>query len=325
MRSIKKIIGIGIVLILIFYLIVYYENLTFSEMQKNKTVLVIGGMTNGDYWSTVKMGAKAAADESNVVFNYMATKDEGDVQGQINIINDALDKGVNALVVAPNDYTRLAKVIERAYNKNIPVIIMNSKVDTYKFNSYISADNVDEGKKAGDMLVSILGKKFKVGIMSSIEVGDSSKEKEKGVMDLFSEYKEINVVAKGYCLSNIAIAEDLTKKMIAENNDLEAMVALNSTAAEGVAEALDEMNLEGKVKVIAFDNTLKEIDYLEKGIISAIVIHDPFTMGYLSVKYAIDALNKKNIPKEIKIESKIIDGTNMYFQENEKFLFPVVR
>lgn len=325
MRSIKKIISICIVFFLIFYLIVYYKNLTFSDMQKNKTVLVVGGMTNGDYWSTVKMGAKAAAEESNVIFNYMATKDEGDVQGQINIVNDALDKGVNALVVAPNDYTRLAKVIEKAYNKNIPVIIMNSKVDTYKFNSYVSADNVDEGKKAGDMLVSILGKNFKVGIMSSIEVGDSSREKEKGLMDLFSEYRGINVVAKGYCLSNITMAEELTKKMIAENSDLEAMVALNSTAAEGVSEALDEMNLEGKVKVIAFDNTLKEIDYLEKGIISAIVIHDPFTMGYLSVKYAIDALNNKNIPKEIKIESKIIDGTNMYFQENEKFLFPVVR
>lgn len=325
MRSMKNIVGICIIFILIFYSIVYYNNLTFNETQKNKKVLMVGGLTSGDYWNTIKMGAKAAAEEGNVVFEYMATKDEGDVKGQISIINDALNKGINALIVAPDDYTEIAKVIEKAYSKDIPVIIMNSKVNTNKFNSYISADNIDEGKKAGDMLVSILGEKFKVGIISSIEGGNSSTEKENGLMELFSQYKGIKVVSKGYCLSDVTMAQDLTKRMISENSDLEAIVALNSTAAEGVSEALSEMNLEGRVKVITFDSTFKEIDYLEKGVITAIVIHDPFTMGYLSVKYAIDALNNKSIPKDIKIESKIIDGTNMYLQENEKILFPVVK
>ncbi|MBI6871401.1 substrate-binding domain-containing protein [Clostridium aciditolerans] len=340
MKIIKRLVFICIAFVLIFCLVIYYPNLTFSGTQKNEKILVIGGMATGDYWGTVKMGAEAAAEECNVAFNYLAPKDESDIQGQINLIENALNKGISALVVAPNDYEKLSKVIEKAYSKRIPVIVMNSRVNTNKFDYYISADNIDGGRKAGDMLVSILGTKFKVGIMSSIEGADSLMEREKGLLDLFSQYKGVEVVAKGYCLSDPAATKELTKKMLSEHRNLDAIVALNSNAAEGVAETLNEMNLEGSIKVIAFDSTLREIDYLEKGIISATIIHDPFTMGYLSVKYAVNALNKNNlsnvkyamdifnkkdIPNEIKIKSKIIDGTNMYFQENEKFLFPIVK
>lgn len=325
MKVVNKLIGVSVAFILIFCLVIYFPNLTFSNTQNNEKILVVGGMATGDYWNTVKMGAKAAAEENNVAFNYVAPKDESDIQGQIDLIDNALDKGINALVVAPNDYTQSAKVIEKAYKKRIPVIIMNSRVNTDKFDCFISADNIDGGRRAGDMLVSILGTRFKVGIMSSIEGSDSLMAREKGLLDLFSQYKEVKVVAKGYCLSDPAMTKKLTKKMLDEHGDLDAIVALNSNAAEVVAETLSEMNLEGTIKVIAFDSTLREIDYLEKGVISAIIIHDPFTMGYLSVKNAINILNKKDIPKEIKIKSKIIDGTNMYFQENEKFLFPIVR
>lgn len=340
MKIVKKLVIVCIAFISISCLVIYYPNLTFSDVQNNEKVLVVGGMSTGDYWGTIKMGAKAAAEECNVTFNYLAPRDESDIQGQINIIDDALNKGINALVVAPNDYEKLSKVIEKAYSKKIPVVVMNSRVNTQKFDCYISADNIDGGRKAGDMLVSILGTRFKVGIMSSIEGTEPLIEREKGLLDLFSQYKEVKVVAKGYCLSDSAMTKELTKKMISEHADLDAIVALNSNAAEQVAETINELDLEGSIKVIAFDSTLKEIDYLEKGVISAIIIHDPFTMGYLSVKYAVNALNKNNlsdvkyamdifnkkdISNEIKIKSKIIDGTNMYFQENEKFLFPIVK
>jgi ribose transport system substrate-binding protein len=106
---------------------------------------------------------------------------------------------------------------------------------------------------------------------------------------------------------------------------VDAIVAMNEVAAEGVAQAIDEMNLEGKVKIIAFDSTLQAIDYMEKGIIQAIIIQNPLSIGYLGVKNAVDAMNGKKIESRIYINSTAIDKGNMYLPENQKLLFPFTK
>lgn len=109
-----------------------------------------------------------------------------------------------------------------------------------------------------------------------------------------------------------------------KNNNIDAVIALNDIASEGVALAIDELNLEGKVKVIAFGSTTQELNYLEKSVINAIVIENPFSIGYLGVKFAVDAIENKKIPNKYLIETKVIDKNNMYLPENQRMLFPFV-
>lgn len=47
-------------------------------------------------------------------------------------------------------------------------------------------------------------------------------------------------------------------------------------------------------------------------------------MGYLGIKYAMDAINHKNVPKRIKTDSKVITKENMYLPENQKLVFPFI-
>jgi ribose transport system substrate-binding protein len=296
-----------------------------------KNIALIVKMNYGYHWGTVKLGADAAAREFNVNIDYAAPDDEEDVEGQIKLINDALDKKqdkkVNALILAASDYEALVGVTERAYNMGIPVIIIDSEVNTKNINSYIATDNIEAGKKAGNMLLSLVGKdkESRIAIMSFVKGSRNAEQREEGLMSIISQYPNLKVVAKEYCFSDTKLAYNLTRKIITENRQVDAIVALNEISSEGVAQAIDGMKLGGTVKVVAFDSTLQEIDFLEKGIIQATVIENPFSMGYLSVKYAVDAMQKKDVPKRYLIDSKVIDKNNMYSPENQKLLFPFIK
>jgi ribose transport system substrate-binding protein len=300
------------------------KNVDLNNTRKKNIALIVK-MNYGYHWGTVKLGADTAAREFNVYIDYAAPDDEQDVDEQIKLVNQVLEKKVDALILAASDYKELAEVTEKAYSEGIPVIIIDSEVDTEKIHSYIGTDNLDAGKKAGNILIDIVGTDSRIAIMSFVKGTKNAKEREEGLLSVISQYPKMKVLAKEYSLSDTTLAYNLTKKIIAENGEIDAIVALNEISSEGVAQAIDEMNLEGKVKVIAFGSTLQEINYLEKGIIQATIIEMPFSVGYLGVKYAVEALRGEKIPRRYLIDSKVISRENMYLPENQKLLFPFIK
>jgi ribose transport system substrate-binding protein len=198
-------------------------------------------------------------------------------------------------------------------------------VNTEKINSYISTDNYAAGKKVGEKLLELTGENSHIAIMNFVEGAKNAEQREEGVLSAISNSTGAVVVAKEYSYSDEELAYRLTKKLIRQNKVLNGIAALNDTSAEGVAQAIEELGLSGKIKLVAFDSSSEEIEYIEKGVIQATVIQKPFNMGYLSVKYAAMAARGERIPKNIDTGSILIDKQNMYLSENQKFVFPFVR
>lgn len=282
-------------------------------------------MNSGYHWGTIKRGAEAAAREFNVNIEYSAPNDEGDVEGQIKLVNLALEKKVDALILAPSDYRAMADITKKAYNEGIPVVIIDSEVDTDKMHCYIGTDNLEAGEKAGNVLLSFIPKEGKIAIINFVKGSKNAEEREEGIKSVLAGSPKINIVANEYCYSDVNRAYSLTKEIISKYEDIDAIVALNALSSEGVAAAVSEMGLQGKVKVVAFDSTTSEIEFLEKGVIQAIVIQNPFSMGYLGVKSSVEIMNGKKVAKIISTGSKIIDKNNMDLPENQKLLFPFVK
>jgi ribose transport system substrate-binding protein len=301
------------------------ENVNLDNTQKKKNIALIVKMKNGDYWKTVKMGADVAAREFDVNVDFNAPDDEEDIEGQIRLVNEALEKKVGALILAASDYKALAEVTEKAYNQKIPVIIIDAEVNTDRIHSFIGTDNRDAGIKAGEKLVELAGTDSRIAIMSFVKGTGNAEQREEGLMSVISKYPQIKVVAKEYSLSDTKLANQLTKKIISEKGEIDAIVALNAISSIGVAQAIYEMNLAGRVKVITFDSTPEEIEFIEKEVIQATIIQNPFSMGYLGVKYAVEAMEGKKIPKRIDTGSKAIDKNNMYLPANQKLVFPFVK
>ena len=300
------------------------NNIT-DNTQKSIKIEVILKTSENDFWQNVRTGASAAGKEFSVDLTINSPLNESDVEDQITLVNNAIERKVHAIVLAASDFKKLVAVSEKAVDAGIPVIIIDSALDSTKISTFIATDSKEAAIKAGNKLVEIAGKECDIAIMSFVKGAATSNQRQEGIYEVIKKYPKINLLAVEYCLSDENIAQKLTEDILKKFPSISAVVALNGPSTMGVARAIVEMNLIGKVKIVGFDNVNGEIDYLEDNAIQAIVIQNPYNMGYLGVKCAIDVVNKVSIDRVINTGSTVIDKGNMYLPENQKLLFPFVK
>ncbi|WP_246315451.1 substrate-binding domain-containing protein [Paenibacillus foliorum] len=296
-----------------------------STPETNKNITLVVKMQTGDYWKTVRMGAEAAAKEFNVNLNVLEPKDEEDVSGQIALVNESIRQGTAAIVLAANDYNALAEAAEQAAGQRIPVITIDSEVNSSKVRSFIGINNYEAGRKAGRKLIQLTGDHGRIAVMSNGKDSRNSVQRERGLMEEIAQYPDVQVLKKEYCFSDKKLCGEQTRKIIEEHTKIDGIIALNAISSLGVANEIQRLGLAGKVKVITFDNTPEDIEFLQEGVIQATLIQNPFSMGYLGVKYAVEALGGKKIPEFVDTGTKVIDQENMFWSDNQKLLFPFVK
>ena len=92
----------------------------------------------------------------------------------------------------------------------------------------------------------------------------------------------------------------------------------------GAGRAIRELGLVGKVKLVGFDSSVKEVKLLEEGVLQSTIVQKPFNIGYLGIKTAVSVIEGDKMPRHIYTDSVIINKDNMYTEENQKLLFPFV-
>lgn len=315
---------ISLILISIIFVIGFVgcQDTSFSTQENRIKIKVIVKKKDASFYSVVRMGAEAAGKEFNVEVKFDGPDNEKDIEKQIKLVEDAINNKFDAIVLAASDYTKLAGVVEKASNLNIPVIIIDSQLNSNKTKAFVGTDNLDAGTKLGQTLVERVGTNCRIAVMNFMKGAASSDLREKGVFQTIDKYPEIKVVSNLYCNSDENIAYELTKKLIKENTNLNAIVCTNAQGTIGAARAVEAEHLSGKIKIIGIDSTPEEISFVETGVIEALVIQNPFNMGYLGVKYALNSIKNEAVPESSNTGLTIIDKDNMYLPENEKLLFP---
>jgi len=213
-------------------------------------------------------------------------------------------------------------VAEKAKAAGIPVIIIDSNLNSDKIDSFIGTDNVDAGRKLGESLIDKVGAECRIVVMSFVKGTATAVQREEGFFDEISQYEGIEVIDTLYCNSEESLAKQLTIDIVNSETEIDAFVCLNAYGTVGTAYAIDELGYAGEIKIIGFDSTPEEISFMEKDVIQSLVIQNPFNMGYLGVKYALDAIRNEKVPRSVNTGSEVIDKENMYLPENQKLVFP---
>lgn len=290
--------------------------------QDKVNIQVIVKKREPGFWAVVQLGAEAAGKEYNADIDFDGPTNEKDVDGQIAMVENAINEDVDALVLAASDFERLVPVAEKAKSKNIPVIIIDSNLNSNKIDTFIGTDNVDAGRKLGQSLVDKVGEECKIAVMSFVKGAATADQREKGFFNEIRRHPGIEVLDTLYCNSEEDIAEQLTAQAVENYACIDAFVCLNAFGTVGTARAIDKLGKTGEIQIIGFDSTPEEISFMEKDVIQSLVIQNPFNMGYLGVKYALDALDNVGIPKTVNTGSEVIDKENMYLPKNQKLVFP---
>ncbi|MFC5702330.1 substrate-binding domain-containing protein [Cohnella faecalis] len=296
---------------------------TAPERQTNVALIVKD--RSGEFWKTVKMGAEAAAKEFNVNLMFDGTDSETDASEQSALVEKYVAYGANAIVLASEDYVKLAKAVEAADRKGASVIAIESEVDSPKVRSFIGIDNYEAGRQAARKMSEVAGAKGSFVIIGHSSGDRNSAQREKGIRDEWAATPGIKIEETVYCGSEKGSCKKKTEELLMRQGQLDGILALNAAASAEAASEIEAMNRQGKVKLVAFDNSPEELEWLQEGVIQATVIQNPFSMGYLGVKTAVDAINREKVAKRTVTETKVIDAESMFWSDNQKMLFPFVQ
>ena len=282
------------------------------------------GLTH-NFWLTVKAGADSAAREFDVDVIWKGPAVETDIAGQISIIEDYINKQVDAIVMAACDTKALIPPVEAADRAGIPVITIDSGLDSDVPLSFIATDNVYGAQKAADILAELIGEEGNVACFPFIPGAATSIWREEGFIEGLKKYPDINLAAVQYCHSDVATAMTITENILTAHPDLKGIFAANEACAIGAAQALRSRNVQGKVKLVAFDAFPNEIESLKTGVIQALIVQRPFTMGYLGVKSAVDAINGRQLEKRIDTGVTVATMQNFDEPDIQETLYPLGR
>ena len=286
-------------------------------------VAVITKSTTSQYWKTTFAGANAAGAEYNLEVTFDGPENEEDYETQNSMIREAVKNGANAIVFSAVDYNANAAAINEAVEAGVKVVVIDSDVNSDLVSCRISTDNYKAGRMVGEAVLNGDEQDFKVGIVNFDKNSENGQQREKGFRDAVEGNSRVSIVSSENVNSTTEEAKSATEKMLSENPDINIIVTFNEWTSLGVGYAVQDMDMASEVRVVAFDSNVVSVGMLETGEVDALIVQNPYAMGYLGVEYACMLINGEKIKEsDIDTTTTLITRENMYEPDNQKVLFP---
>lgn len=246
-----------------------------------------------------------------------------DSSTQITQIEDSITKGVDAILLAPNNSEELVAGVKKANDAGVPVVVLDGNVaEGCEVLASGTFDNKAGGKMAAEHLMeiaepcSVLECTGATGAYHAVRRGGGFEDE----MATNSSYK---VIAND-CNWDAETAQNATVDILSSNSEVNAVFTHNGEMVRGVIAGLKQINQlkkvgeEGHVPVVCIDGTPAELDYIRDGYLDATVEQNPFDMGALAVDVAYKYLNgeDENPEKEQYVYPRLITSDNVEDPEN---------
>lgn len=298
-----------------FELIVPQQDLTIEVIVKSQGV---------EFWDTVIKGAEDASKELGINVVCEATPTESDLNLQIEMLQNAINNEVDAIVVAPLDTTALNDTLQVATSKSIPIITIDSSVTYSEVKSSVGTQNETAGSMVARNLASILNENGNVLVVTNGDdnIATAKQRKDGFVHEIEQSYPNIKVagILNGQADKNIA--KDLVLDFLQKNPNINGIYACNESVALGTCEAVLELN-RSDISIIGFDSSDAEINYIKDGTLSGTMVQNPYLMGYLGVRNAYKVIKGENIDSNIDTGINYVDTLNITDADIEILLYPM--
>jgi ribose transport system substrate-binding protein len=291
----------------------------FSPAQnKPLNIAVIIKATDSDFWQYLVVGAENYAKENpNVKVTVYGPASETDVDKQIAILENVIAKKPDGILMASTSSDASVPAIEKAMDSGIPVVTVDNKVHTDKVSAFLATDNLQAGGLAAEQLLEAIkaaGKepKGKVSLISALAGIEVLTNRDQGFTKRLAEIApDLKVLPVRYVDNDIQKAMGAADDLLLANPDIVGFFADNNHTGDGVALALRESGRAGKIAGVAFDSDPEEVKALSAGILYALILQDPYGMGYKGVDNVVRAINKEKLPAYTNTGASAVTKANM--------------
>lgn len=289
-----------------------------------RNITLVAKSTETEFWKSVFAGARAAASEYNVNLNIVGPETEEDYETQNALIEDAVAQGAEALVFSAISYTENAPAIDAAAEAGVKIAVIDSDVDSQAVGVRIGTDNVEAGRMTAQAALAAREDRLVLGLINYDLGSRNGQEREQGLREELARSDRVGEIYTLNVLAEVGDAREKTMELLRAHPEINVVVGFNEPTAVGAAQAVDRLGLGGTVDVVGFDSNVETVDLMQTGVVSALIVQNPYAMGYLGVEAACDLLGGETFDPEALLDTatQIVTRENMFSLEGQKALFP---
>jgi len=286
-------------------------------------IAVIPKGTTHEFWKSVHAGAETAAQELGAEIIWKGPLIESDRNGQVQVVEDFVTRGVDGIVLMPLDRVALVRPAREAQQAGIPVIIGDSDLDWNGRVSFVATDNEKGGRMGGEKLAELIGGEGKVILMRYQENSASTMRREEGFLAAMALHPGIEVVSSNqYAGATIEGAQQTAENLLNSFADVDGIFAPCEPAAYGMMRAIQDAGRKGEIKFVGFDGSEKLVAGLAAGQVDALVLQNPIAIGELAVRAMVEHLEGGTVDGRIDTGVVIATPGNMNDSEIQALLSP---
>lgn len=310
---------IGGLIALIFLAVLMYFYTIEEKAEERYQITVVMDKSDSKHWSAIKQGMDQGASDYNMELNFLTVSNEQNTAEQVAIIKKEMQTSVDGFIIDPVDSERVVDTIDAASLQN-HIVLIETPIESRTIYPCIRTDNYAMGKTLGNEIIKDNAGEVKVGIIIGNGKKEAYRERLRGLKETLQESETVRIAWEiqndGYLLEEaIQIANEKEKAQV--------IVGLCNISTEAAIDA--EAAQKKPEKIYGIGNTEKIVYYVDKGMVDTLLVPNEFNMGYLAVEAMEAAINHQELQIEDRIPYHIITKNNMYLDENQKILFPIVQ
>lgn len=261
------------------------------------------------YWEMVEKGAAQAAEKYGMDIEFTGAV-RNNMEEQLNLLEKAIAARADAIIVQGLNEEKFTPVIDKAVQRGIPVVTIDTDAPDSRRLAYVGTDNLAAGERLGRLVVQTTGGSGKLGVIIGSDQAASQLQRLDGLKRVVAEHPGLDIVAVRS--SNISHMEAIQQaaEMLRQHPEIEVMVGTSATDALGVLQAAKSLQRE-RLMIIGFDNQKETLAAIRKGEIAATVAQQPYLMGETAVRLLYEHFQGKPLQPEYYTEVKVLDRRNV--------------
>jgi len=253
-----------------------------------------------------------AAKHPNVRLVLQDAQDKTENQAQQT--RSLVTQGVDAILISPKESAGLTRVVGEAYDKGIPIFVLDRNVEGEKYTSFIGADNTEIGRQAGKHAVELLGGAGKAkGNYVEVWGGFGTKpsgDRSKGFHEIVDMEPGMKLVGtKTDCDWKLEKAQNYMEGVLKLYPEIDLVYAHNDPMAKGAHQAAEKVGRAEKIKFLGIDALPNEgVQWVKQGVLAATFLYP--TPGVEGLRQALKKLNGESVETKITLPTATITKEN---------------
>ena len=294
-------------------------------LAKDLDIVFIPKSRDQVFWTFMRQGVeRAMREDGHVKLTWRGPAHNDDIESQIDILHIYSKPGVDAIIIAATDRSRLLASVEQAAALGIKIVAVDSALDGKAHSNLITTNNYAAGRLAAERLAGLLNREGSVAVLRTIQGSASTDDRADGFLDYMKKHApRIQVIADEYGGGTRGKAARSAVLLLEKHPRVDGIFAVNESTSDGMLRALRQAGLVGRKKFVGFDTTDFLLEGLGKQEIDGLVVQDPRQMGYLAMKAAVAAARGAPFKEQtILTETVLVTRDNFRNPEIQTLLVP---